>query len=63
MLLGFASQRAELKLLEWIGSDWTNSLLKEWKEKERGASPGFAEYGVILYVISKIYLFAKYVFK
>lgn len=52
MLLGLASQRAEFLVLEWFGTPWMKSILADWKDKERGAGPGFAELGVILYVIS-----------
>lgn len=53
MLLGAASQRVEILLLEWFGPDWVQEVLREWKRKERGAGPGLGEWGVILYVLSK----------
>ncbi|CAG9767035.1 unnamed protein product [Ceutorhynchus assimilis] len=55
MLLGAASQRIEILLLELIGNDWVQDLVKEWKRKERGALFGLAECGVIIYVISLIW--------
>lgn len=53
VLLGAASQRVELLFLEMFGNEFMQDIVKEWKRKERGARPGLAEWGVILYVISK----------
>lgn len=51
-LLGCASQRVELLLIEWFApTEWID-MLKEWKRKERGATPGIAECGVTIYIIS-----------
>ncbi|ENN83024.1 hypothetical protein YQE_00613, partial [Dendroctonus ponderosae] len=55
MLLGAASQRVEILVLELLGTDWVQDMVKEWKRKERGALFGLAEYGVIIYVISLIW--------
>ncbi|KAK9680093.1 Ankyrin repeats (3 copies) [Popillia japonica] len=55
MLLGAASQRVEVLLLEWFGTESIQEMVREWKRKERGAGPGLAECGVILYVISLIW--------
>ncbi|XP_044730932.1 transient receptor potential protein [Chrysoperla carnea] len=55
MLLGIASQRLEILVLEWFGTDWMQAIVEDWKRKERGAGPGFAECGVILYMISLIW--------
>lgn len=54
MLLGAASQRVEILVLELLGTEWVQDMVREWKRKERGALFGLAEYGVIIYVISKI---------
>ncbi|KAJ8922824.1 hypothetical protein NQ315_007859, partial [Exocentrus adspersus] len=54
-LLGAASQRVEILFLEWFGTSWVQDLVREWKRKERGALFGMAEYGVILYVASKLF--------
>lgn len=51
-LLGCASQRIEFLLLEWFGTESMREMVQEWKRKERGATPGLAECGVALYVIS-----------
>lgn len=53
MLLGAASQRLEILVLEWFGTAWLQEVVREWKRKERGALFGFAECGVIVYVIGK----------
>lgn len=53
MLLGAASQRVEILVLEWFGTEWLQEVVREWKRKERGALFGFAECGVIVYVIGK----------
>lgn len=52
VLLGAASQRVEIIALEWFGNQWMQEIVAEWKRKERGAGPGLAECGVILYMIS-----------
>ncbi|XP_025422859.1 transient receptor potential protein isoform X1 [Sipha flava] len=54
-LLALASQRAEFLALEWIGTDWTKSILEEMTRKERGSIPGPIEFGIILYIISLIW--------
>ncbi|XP_022912799.2 transient receptor potential protein [Onthophagus taurus] len=59
MLLGAASQRLEIELLNILGNDYIKEIVKEWNRKERGALPGFAECGVILYVISLIWAEVK----
>lgn len=60
MLLGAASQRIEILVLEWVGTVWIQDVVREWKRKERGALFGFAECGVIIYVIGKNrYLFSR----
>lgn len=53
MLLGAASQRVEILALEWFGTAWLQEVIREWKRKERGALFGFAECGVIIYVIGE----------
>ncbi|KAI4463480.1 transient receptor potential channel [Holotrichia oblita] len=55
MLLGAASQRVEILVLEWFGTESVQEMVREWKRKERGAGPGLAECGVILYVASLIW--------
>ncbi|KAK9870187.1 hypothetical protein WA026_006274 [Henosepilachna vigintioctopunctata] len=55
MLLGAASQRVEILFLEIFGNEWIRSMVQEWKRKERGAWPGLAEYGVIIYVVGIIW--------
>ncbi|KAG5869514.1 hypothetical protein JTB14_035111 [Gonioctena quinquepunctata] len=55
MLLGAASQRIEILALEWLGTEWVQNIVREWKRKERGALFGIAECGVIFYVISLIW--------
>ncbi|XP_045478716.1 transient receptor potential protein [Harmonia axyridis] len=55
MLLGAASQRVEILFLEIVGNEWMRGLVQEWKKRERGAWPGLAEYGVIIYVIGIIW--------
>ncbi|KAF5272566.1 hypothetical protein FQR65_LT04905 [Abscondita terminalis] len=57
--LSMASQRVENVVLEWFDVDWINEITLEWKRKERGALPGFAESVVILYVISLIWVEIK----
>jgi len=52
VLLGAASQRVEILVLEWFGNEWVQEMVKEWKRRERGALFGLAECGVIVYVIS-----------
>lgn len=52
LLLGAASQRVEILVLEWFGTDWVQEIVTEWKRKERGALFGIAECGVIIYVAS-----------
>ncbi|XP_018327431.1 transient receptor potential protein [Agrilus planipennis] len=54
-LLGMASQRIEILLLEWFGNQWIQDVIKEWKHRERGAGPGLAECGVVLFVISLVW--------
>lgn len=63
MLLGAASQRVEFLVLEIIGHPWLLSILDDWKRHERGALPGFVEFGVIIYIISKNSIFSKKFFK
>lgn len=55
VLLGMASQRVEILVLEFFGTPWMQDIVEGWKRKERGAGPGFAECGVILYMISRYY--------
>ncbi|XP_066257268.1 transient receptor potential protein-like [Euwallacea similis] len=55
MLLGAASQRIEIVILEFIGNEWVQDMVDEWERKERGALFGLAECGVIVYVISLIW--------
>ena len=57
-----ASQRIELMIMEFITIPWIQSLVQELKEKERGAFPGLAETGVIIYVISNFFLKKKHRF-
>ncbi|XP_030748042.1 transient receptor potential protein isoform X2 [Sitophilus oryzae] len=54
-LLGAASQRVEIVVLEFFGSQWMQDIIDEWERKERGALFGLAECGVILYVVSLIW--------
>ncbi|KAK4887152.1 hypothetical protein RN001_003423 [Aquatica leii] len=56
MFLSMASQRVENVVLDWLNIDWIKEITMEWKRKERGALPGFAEWVVIVYVISLIWL-------
>lgn len=53
VLLGAASQRVEVVVLEWFGTKWMLEVVEEWRRKERGGVLGFAEYGVVLFVSSK----------
>lgn len=53
MLLGCASQRLDLLALEWSGNDYLKNIAAERKRKERGVGPGFAECGVVIFVISR----------
>lgn len=55
MLLGAASQRVEFLVLEIIGHPWLLSILDDWKRHERGALPGFVEFGVIIYIVSSVW--------
>lgn len=50
VLLGCASQRVEILLFELFAPESWWEMVKEWKRKERGATPGIAECGVTLYV-------------
>ncbi|KAH0809948.1 hypothetical protein GEV33_012846 [Tenebrio molitor] len=54
VLLGAASQRVEIVVLEWFGTKWMLEVVEEWRRKERGGVLGFAEYGVVLFVSSKL---------
>ncbi|KAF7285045.1 hypothetical protein GWI33_012350 [Rhynchophorus ferrugineus] len=54
-LLGAASQRVEIVVLEYLGSKYVQDMVDEWQRKERGALFGLAECGVILYVVSLIW--------
>ncbi|XP_059479405.1 transient receptor potential protein-like [Neocloeon triangulifer] len=54
-LLCAASQRIEFLLLEWFGNDWMQSILAEWKRKERGSLPGLVESGCMLYVMGNVF--------
>lgn len=38
--------------MEWFAPEPWLEMVNEWKRKERGATPGIAECGVTLYVIS-----------
>jgi len=53
VLLGAASQRVEFLLMEWFGNEWMQSVLADWKRRERGSLPGVVEFGCITYVISE----------
>ncbi|XP_017784473.1 PREDICTED: transient receptor potential protein-like [Nicrophorus vespilloides] len=55
MLLGAASQRVEVLAIQMFGNEWMQEMVAEWRRKERGAGPGIAECGVILYMISLIW--------
>lgn len=55
VLLGAASQRVEIIFMELWGNKWLNEIVAEWKRKERGAGPGMAECGVVIYMISLIW--------
>ncbi|XP_071452675.1 transient receptor potential protein-like isoform X2 [Hetaerina americana] len=55
MLLGLASQRAEYLVIEWFGTAWMQTVLEDWKRRERGSLPGLVEWAVMLYVISLIW--------
>lgn len=55
VLLGAASQRVEIIFMEIIDNHWLQEIVSEWKRKERGAGPGFAECGVVIYMISTYY--------
>lgn len=54
-LLGAASQRIDVLLLEWFGNDWMQEMVAEWKRKERGSLPGVIEWAVIVYVFALIW--------
>ncbi|XP_065332028.1 transient receptor potential protein-like isoform X2 [Cloeon dipterum] len=54
-LLCAASQRIEFLLMEWFGNDWMQSILAEWKRKERGSLPGLVETGCMLYVMGNVF--------
>ncbi|XP_046395516.1 transient receptor potential protein-like [Ischnura elegans] len=55
MLLGLASQRAEYLVIEWFGTAWMQTVLEDWKRRERGSLPGLVEWAVMSYVFSLIW--------
>ncbi|XP_076044385.1 transient receptor potential isoform X2 [Oratosquilla oratoria] len=50
MLLALASQRIEYLLIEWFGNEWLQTVLADWKLRERGSIPGLIELMIIVYV-------------
>ncbi|KAG8233948.1 hypothetical protein J437_LFUL005154 [Ladona fulva] len=51
VLLGLASQRAEYLVIEWFGTAWMQTILEDWKRRERGSLPGLVESMAVLYVL------------
>ena len=52
MLLGAASQRLELIIFDWIGTEWMQAVVEKWQSEERGIGLGLAEWGVVIFVSS-----------
>ncbi|KAJ3658093.1 hypothetical protein Zmor_009853 [Zophobas morio] len=52
ILLGAASQRLELIIFDWIGTEWMQAVVEKWQSEERGIGLGLAEWGVVIFVSS-----------